>query len=308
MDWAQLESFYHIATQGSLSKAAEVVHRTQPALSQQLKTFENSLGYPLFKRLGRQRLVLTEEGQRVLAFAEDVFLRHGRLLDELETVGGRHAGRLRLAAGTATLSLMLPGVVRAFRKACPEARLTLFDRPPEQSMDMLGRGKVDLAVALESQTPSHLVAHHWLTGHYALMTAADHPLTRASCITLEDIARCPIIKLPSNVKFASAYRIEQAFFDLGLRMDLFLEAGNIYLMAEYVRRGFGVSLVTSLENGLPLFPGELAFIPLDHLFAPERILICTRGGTAPSPLAQTFLGLALRGRNGGPLSGQDCSR
>lgn len=293
MDWMHLESFYYAATLKSLSKAATVMHRSQPALSKQIKALETALGCQLFTRLNSRNMVLTEEGRRVLSFAEDVFQRRGGLLRELESLRNGGAGRVTLAAGTATLSLMLPDAVSRFRREYPEARLTLLERSPDVALEMLSRGRIDLTLALESQVPAHLVTYYWKMAHFVLMVPRGHGLTRCGILRLEDVARYPIIKLASNIRFASGTKLEQSFAEQGLKMDVFLEARNIYLMGEYVRRGFGVSLVTSLAGGLPLFPEELEFLPLDHLFSPERILICARKNAPLSLCAQSLLNILL---------------
>ena len=290
MDWSQLRSFYFIATLGSISRAAEAVYRSQSALSQQLKALETHLRCPLFRRIGKQKMVLTEEGQQLFAFAKDVFLRHRQLVEDLENTRLKRKGVLRLAAGTATLSLMLPPVVSSFSTRHPDVNITLYDKSPEQALSMLANGQVDIAVALASSVPASLTVHPWLTGHFSLMLPTGHPLT---CLTepvsLEHMARYPIIKLASNTRFASTDRLEKALYDQGLSMRVFMEAGNIYLMAEYVRRGFGISMVVTPESGLDLFAGLVTFVPLDHLFSPEAILVCTREKSAPTSLPHAFL-------------------
>ncbi len=288
-----LETFYHAATLKSLSKAAMVMHRSQPALSKQIKALESSLGCRLFTRLNSRNMVLTEEGRRVLLFAEDVFQRRGGLLRELESLRNGGAGRATLAAGTATLSLMLPDALVRFRREYPGAKLTLLERSPDVAFEMLSRGRIDLTLALESQVPGHLVTYPWKTAHFVLMVPRGHELTRCGTIRLEDIARHPIIKLASNIRFASGTKLEQSFAEQGLPMNFFLEARNIYLMGEYVRRGFGVSLVTAPAGGLPLFREELEFLPLDHLFNPEHILICAWKNAPLSPCAQSLLHILL---------------
>ena len=293
MDWMYLKTFYYAATLKNLGKAAAVMHRSQPAVSKQIKALENSLGCQLFTRLNSRNMVLTEEGQRVLQFTEDVFQRRVGLMRELESLRNGEAGRVTLAAGTATLSLMLPDAMERFRERYPSARLTLLERSPDVALDMLSRGKIDLTLALESQVPAHLTTYHWKTAHFVLMVPRGHELTRCVEIRLEDVARFPIIKLASHVRFASGTKLEQTFAEQGLSMNVFLEARNIYLMGEYVRRGFGVSLVTSLAGGIPLFRDELEFLPLDHLFSPERILICTRRNSSLSPCARSLLEVLL---------------
>ena len=299
MDWQQLKSFYHIATLGSLSKAALAMHRSQPALSKHLKLLEASLGCRLFTRLNSRTMRLTEEGRCVLRFAEDVFARHGLLQAELEDLKKEGAGRVTLACGAATLSLMLPDVITRFRESYPHAKLTLLEQSPDVAFDLLARGSADLALALDSQVPSYLQTYKWRQVHYLLMLPKRHPLLDRSRITIEDIAGYPVIKLFSNIRFASGMKLEQAFAERGLEMDVFLEARNIYLMADFVRRGFGVSLVTALSDRLPLWDEELEFIPLDHLFSPEMIMICTRKNTALSPCAAALLSMLLQSASGG---------
>lgn len=292
MDWAQLRSFYYIATLGSISRAAFAVYRTQSALSQQLKTLESHMGCPLFERQGKQKLILTEEGRQLFRFAEDVFLRHRELMESLDDMRQKRKGYLRLAAGTATLSLMLPDVLTLFTAAHPDVAVTLYDKSPEQALTMLLQGKVDLAVALASRVPGNVQPHPWLHGHFSLMLPKGHPLNCVERVTLRDIADYPVIKLASNTKFASADLLERAMYEEGVPMRVFMEAGNIYLMAEYVRLGFGVSMVVVPDGGFKLFPGELDFVPLAHLFPPETIVLCSRKDVEPTPLVHAFLDCA----------------
>jgi DNA-binding transcriptional LysR family regulator len=177
----------------------------------------------------------------------------------------------------------------------PEASLTLYDRPPGTGLELLREGKVDLAIALESQIPSHFRSYWWRMGHFTLMLPKGHELVHIPHPTLEQIARYPFMKLFSNVRYAATNKIESAFFDRGLAFKLFLEAGNIHLIAEYVRRGLGISMVLSPEEGLDLFAGQLDFVRLDHLFPPESVRICCRKEAPLSSLGRFFLDTVLEG-------------
>ncbi len=296
MDWQHLNSFYNIATLKSLSRAALVMHRSQPALSKHLKLLEASLQCRLFTRLNSRSMILTEEGNCVLRFAEDVFARYDLLQAELESLKNDGAGKVTLASGTATLSLMLPDVISRFRECFPKAKITLLEQSPDAAFEMLAKGGADLALALESQVPSYLKTYKWKPVHYLLMVPRRHPLLHCGQITIEDIARYPIIKLFSNIRFASGMKLEQAFAERGLVMNVFLEARNIYLMAEFVRRGFGVSVVTALSDEVPLWNEELEFVPLDHLFKPEMIMICTRKNITLSSCANALLTMLLQAK------------
>lgn len=295
MDWTQLKSFYYIATLGSITKASEAVHRSQPAVSQQLRTLEEDIGHPLFERLGKQKMVLTVAGQRFFSFAEEVLRLQREMLSDMEAVNDLSRGRVVVSAASATMGLMLSDPIKRFMDRYPGANLTLFDRHPGRGLELLREGKVDLAIALESQVPRHFTSYRWLQGHFVLMLPKGHELTRTFRPSLEKIAEYPFIKLIANVRYAASSKLERAFFDTGLDFKLFLEAGNIHLMAEYVRRGFGISMVLAPEHGLDLFPGQLDFVLMDHLFPPESVRICCRKDTPLPPLVRLFLETVLGG-------------
>lgn len=295
MDWTQMKSFYYIATLGSITKASEAVHRSQPAISQQLRALEDEMGHPLFERLGKQKMVLTAAGRRFFAFTEDALRLQRELQSDMETVNDGSRGRVVISAASATLGLMLADSVQQFMVRYPKASLTLYDHHPGKGLDLLREGKVDLAIALESQIPRFFTSYWWLQGHFVLMVPKGHELTRMPRVRLEKIAEYPFIKLIPNVRYAASNKLEQAFFDMGLSFKLFLEAGNIHLMAEYVRRGLGICMVLAPEGGLGLFPDQLDFLPMDHLFPPESVRICCRKDAPHSPMVRLFLDTVLEG-------------
>lgn len=288
MDWDQLKSFYYIATLGGISKAAQVVHRSQPAVSRQLRALEESLGSTLFERKGRQKFILTPAGRRLLSFADDVLFRHRELLTDLESINLGGDCHVHVSAPAATMGLMLAEPVRLFRDKYPKTKLVMLERPPGVGLELLREGKVDLTHAMASQVPSQFRAHVWLPGRFVLLVPKEHPLSRVRKPTLTQIAGYPFIKLNSNVRFASAHKVDQAIFDTGLQLQVFLESGNIYVAAEYIRRGLGVGIVFAPENGLDLFPGQIDLVNLDHIFPPDTAVVCSRKDPL-SPMAGRFL-------------------
>ena len=295
MDWTQLKSFYYIAALGSITKAAEVVHRSQPAVSQQLKALEDDIGQLLFERLGKQKMILTAAGQRLFLFAEETLRLHREMVSDMETINDTQCGKVVVAAASATLGLMLSDPVRSFKERYPKAGITLFDRHPSKGLDLLREGKVDLAIALESQIPRNVTSYWWLQGHFVLMLPKGHELTRFPQPSMEKIAEYPFIKLIPNMRYAASNKLEKAFFDRGLTFKLFLEAGNIHLMAEYVRRGLGICMVLAPEGGMDLFPGQLDYIPMDYVFPPESVRICCRKNAPLAPMPRLFLDFVLEG-------------
>jgi LysR family transcriptional activator of nhaA len=98
LNYHHLLYFWTVAREGSITRACEVLHLTQPAVSAQLRTLERALGEPLFERRGRT-LVLTETGHVVQRYADEIFTL-GRELQE--TLAGRPAGRRGSSSASST--------------------------------------------------------------------------------------------------------------------------------------------------------------------------------------------------------------
>lgn len=99
MDIYQLRTFVVVAREGSVTRASEVLHLSQPAVSAHIKTMEEGLGLNLFERTPRG-MSLTRDGERLLAKAEQTLAAHQELMDEAARNRGELTGRLRIGAGT----------------------------------------------------------------------------------------------------------------------------------------------------------------------------------------------------------------
>ena len=99
MDIYQLKTFIAVARQGSITRASELLHLSQPAVSAHIKAIEDALGLSLFDRTPKG-MSLTADGQRLRAKAEQTIAAHQELMDEATRSKGRLAGKLRLGAGS----------------------------------------------------------------------------------------------------------------------------------------------------------------------------------------------------------------
>src|SRR5262245_3653848 len=124
MSWltASLEGFLHVAELGSVSRAADRLHVTQPAVTKQIRALERSLGLPLVERTGKG-IRLTEAGELVARYGR----RGARVLDEcrqaLAELDAGSRGRLTLGAGVTTSVFRLPSWLRKFRKDRPNVEV-----------------------------------------------------------------------------------------------------------------------------------------------------------------------------------------
>lgn len=134
-----------IAQEGSLTRAAQKLFITQPALSHSLTGIERSLGQPLFRRESRG-LVLTYAGERYCETAREILRMYGDLEQQLGEIGGLRRGRV-LVGMTRFLSMeLMPRVFPAYRRRYPGVELQLREEPSGRLLELLSTRQLDLGV------------------------------------------------------------------------------------------------------------------------------------------------------------------
>jgi DNA-binding transcriptional LysR family regulator len=295
MEWQQIVGFHQVARQGSFTKAAEATFRTQSALSQQVKALEEELGCRLIERIGKRKLRLTEAGERFFQFTRSILASYEGLREELQEIQGTPTGNLRLAAPFTTLYHLFPGVLRAYPPRFPQVRLSILDRSQREVIELVRLGDIDFGLALESAAPRDLATRRWREVEMVLMTPRDHPLTRLPRVTVEEIARYPLILPPRGQRSPGRQTLEALFQKQGLEYQVVMESSNVELSSLYVELGLGISFATMVKD-LPLAGRRpLAFIPMSHYVAPDFIAVILRQDKIISGYMQAFLDLLFAG-------------
>lgn len=241
MEWQQIIGFYQVARTGKFTRAAEITYRTQSALTQQIKKLEEELGCLLFERVGKRRLLLTPAGERFLAFAESVLTKYHGLVEEINELSGHQKGKLRIAAPYTTLNQLLPETIKTYIKQLPWVELSLLDRPQRSVIELVKNGDVDLGIAIESMLPLNLNKKRWKKVESVLAVPVSHPLTRVERVSLEEIARYPLILPLKSAANNNRKKLEELFRANNIFYRVAMEASNIELSAVYVEMGLGIS-------------------------------------------------------------------
>lgn len=276
MEWQQVLGFYHVARLKSFTAAAEATFRTQSALSQQIKSLEREFGCALFERAGRGNLVLTPEGERFQAFAEKALTGLESFREEIDELKKGRKGNLRFAAPFTTLYHLFPEFVRNYVEKFPGVELTLLDRQQESVIELVREGAVDFGFALEQAVPKGLTAIAWKEVETVLLVPEAHPLCSLKRVGLRHIARYPLIFPPKHLMHSGRAALEEKLRRRGLGYRIAMESSNIELTSVYVEMGIGVSLGKIVRDLPALKHRKLEFLPLGHLFGPERIALIMR--------------------------------
>ncbi|MDH4204448.1 MAG: LysR family transcriptional regulator [Desulfobacteraceae bacterium] len=287
MEWQQILGFYHVAKLGSFTKAANTTFRTQSAISQQIKNLEEELGCQLFERIGKRKLRLTSAGNRFFKFSETILERHSSLIEELNEIKGYQKGRLRVAAPFTTLFHLFPLALKHYIKQFPNVELTILDRSQQDIFGLIKNGDIDFGLVLESIVPKDFTALRWKKVRTAVITPVDHPLAKAKRVTLKQIGKYPLILPPVNLKYRNS--LEERFQKLGIDYHIVMESSNVELTSLYVEMGLGISFATVVKDLPELKKRKLKFLPMDHLFKPDYIVVVMRKDKTLISYKQAFV-------------------
>jgi DNA-binding transcriptional LysR family regulator len=289
MEWQQIIGFYHVARLNSFTRAAEATFRTQSALSQQVKSLERELGGPLVERIGRGNLRLTPAGELLFAYCQSALDGRKHFLSELNRLRGRYAGRLSLAAPFTSLYRLLGDVLVTFFRQYPEVEPTLFERTPQEIVDGVRSGEVDIGMVMASSAPKDLIVKPWKSAQCVLLAPAGHPVAARKRLTLTAIAEYPLILLPRNQRYASRDNLEEKLQAAGLPCRIVMESSNLVLSAEYVKLGLGLAFVKLVDGFEEHLPPGLVIVPLNHLFKKDSLAVVYRKTKKLADYEQVFL-------------------
>ena len=277
MELSQLISFFHTAQLGSISKAAEVVCRSQPAVSQQIKALEDEIGCKLFLRIGKRKLVMTEEGKRLQELAQSLQDEIDRTLEDIYAIGGGSRGQVSISAPFTTCFQILPAVLKRFATHFPNIAIAVFDRPQDAAVTMVRNGEVDFAIALEAAVPNGLYTVQWKRVVPVLILPLGHALVGRQKISINDIAEQKLILPPIRRKHPGRSLLEKSARVAGLKLDIVLESSNVEISSRLVEKGLGISFATVVENTHMLKGRDLDFVPLDNLMPSGNLVVAMRG-------------------------------
>lgn len=190
-DHRQLSAFLAIATHGSLGRAAEVLHVTQPALSRIVRRLEDQVGAPLFER-NSKGMLLTAVGQTLLPHAALMARVAGQASEELLALRGLARGSIKVGGIASAVSMILPQALQRVLARWPGLQAQITEGVWDRLADALANYEIDIVLAeatVESDAVVQIADCSWHDRTY-IVSATDHPLQHKSGLTLEDTLPC----------------------------------------------------------------------------------------------------------------------
>lgn len=175
LDLAALQAFFQVARLGSFSRAAEVLHRSQPAVSRQVQALEAALGFPLFAER-RPRVLLGDGGRALYAYAERILRLCGEASQTMEELRSLDRGRVRLAASTTPGGYILPALLARFSSRHPGIDIDLAVAPSVEVARRVAAGDADLGVLSGGMAGAEFFVQPLVADELILVAAPGHRL------------------------------------------------------------------------------------------------------------------------------------
>lgn len=237
-----LRYFVAVADELHFGRAAEKLGIAQPPLSQQIKSMEELIGYPLFERKPRVRL--TPAGEALLEVAKRTLLQVEEGLDLARRAGRGEAGKITVGFAASTLTTVLPEILRKFREQYPDVELRLRELSSAAQAAALADGSIDVGFLRGAVAHgADLICEPILREEFMTVLPPTHPLAERRQLPLSELAGEPFVHFPRPVAPTLFDQIAAACQRAGFRPRVVQEAQEWLTILGLVEAGLGVSLV-----------------------------------------------------------------
>ncbi|MBV6320709.1 transcriptional regulator CynR [Duganella violaceipulchra] len=272
-----------VAEHSNFTRAAEALHVSQPALSQQIRQLEESLGVQLLDRTGRT-VRPTDAGTAYIGHAR-------RALRELQAgeraihdVRDLSRGVLRLAMTPTFTAYLVGPVIERFHTRYPGIKLGIREMALDAIESALAQDEVDLAIAFSAVRSAELDCRSLFVEKLSVVVGAGHPFAlRPRAIGAADLASTPLALLTAD--FATRAHVDAYFQTHGIAPRIAIEANTISGIVEIVRRG---KVATILPDAIVRDNSALRSVALTPAFPHRSVALLSRKGAYQSAAASAF--------------------
>lgn len=288
MDINQLEVLATVAREKSFSRAAEVLNRTQPAISQAIRRLEQDVGERLFDRSSKDG-TLTFAGEVLLDHAKQMLNLRQAAVNAIREMRDLQYGKVTISANEHTVFYLLP-VIQEFRHLHPlikiEVQRGVASRIPKE---ITGR-EVELGVISFEPSDESLVSIPVMTDELTLIVAADHRFARRSSVSVKELGTETFIA--HNAPSPYRQKVLETFDKQKTRLNIAVELPSLEAIKRLVEKGVGVALVPRLTAKGEIASGQLVGIVVKEMKLERKLNIIYRKNSELSYAAQAFLKIA----------------
>ena len=272
MEIRVLKYFLLVAREENITKAANLLHLTQPTLSRQLMQLEEELGVQLFRR-SKHRIILTEEGMLLRRRAEEIVALADKTRDDLQRRGEQLSGTVAVGSGELQSSRFLTQLLTAFQRENPLVSFSIYSGNSDNIKERIERGLLDIGLL---QEPVDIAKYSFVRTpgreQWGVLVREDSELASRKSASPADLAAVPLI-LPEGEIVQNELLNWFGPYAEGLRVTA---TGNLlYNLASLVRAGGSSVLTLALDCS---YEG-LRFLPLSPALESNTVLVWKKAQT-----------------------------
>ncbi len=229
----------------NITAASQALYTSQPGVSKQVKMLEDELALALFIRKGKSLEGLTEAGEEVVRRARKILTEVDNIRSLSQEMSGQQLGSLQVATTHTQARYVLPDLLEAFQRQFPGITVNLQQGTSDQISRKVQDQEADFAIASgRSELFSDLITlpiYHW---ERTVLVKPDHPLAQLKRLSLEDLARYPIISYTHSFDIGSDQ--QRSFAKANCKPKVVFTAEDPDVIKTYVRKEMGIGIVACM--------------------------------------------------------------
>jgi DNA-binding transcriptional LysR family regulator len=286
INFNQLRIFYETANSLSCTMAARKLYITQPAVTTQVKHFEDFCNLKLFKKKGRN-LILTDEGATLLQCARKIFEYEKEIEDIIEEMRALKRGVLRLGTTKTYTRYFMPFLITSFREAYPQIKIHLDEGSSADMIHSLLDLKNEVAIIAKAEENPDVRFIPFSQEELILILAPDHRLASKKMVSFKELCKDPIIMKETGS--GTRKLVNELFIKNRCAPNVLMETSNTEFIKQLVQRGDGISFVVREAAVNELQEEKLVTVPLRGPKLFLDVSIAYLANQHLSPPAQAFL-------------------
>ncbi|MEJ2165152.1 MAG: LysR substrate-binding domain-containing protein [Desulfobacterales bacterium] len=282
----QLRIFYYAAKNLNFTAAANDLFITQPAVTFQVKSFEEYCNLKLFKNKGRN-IFLTDQGKTLYEYAEKIFQYEKEIENAIDEMRELKRGVLSLGTTKTYARYFMPLVITTFHRNFPDIKIQLNEGSSAEMIYSLVDFKIEVAIIAKAIEHTEVNFYPFSKEEMALIVAPDHPLTQKKEITFKDLAQEPFIMKENGS--GTRKLVEELFAREKCSPSVLMETSNTEFIKQLVQRGEGISFLVREAVAAELKDKSLSDMPLKGRKIFMDVSIAYLKGQVLSPPARAFV-------------------
>ncbi|MBL4756911.1 MAG: LysR family transcriptional regulator [Rhizobiales bacterium] len=285
----RLRTFVVLAKTGSFQRTSDIVGRSQPAVSEQIRSLEESLGVPLFHRKTRS-VSLTQVGELLFSRVERILAELDDLLNDVQDIATLESGQVRIGVTPTLAGYMLPQILQSYQDKFPGVRVHFVDEPTLTLERMVIDRELDFYFGPKPTLNSGLSFSVVAKDEYVVVVPKNHPLSKKKKVSIDALKKENFLLMKPGTMVRR--EVDEFFAGRSIRIEPIEEVSNHFTLGGLVAAGRGITMLPYLALLLIGHPG-IAIVRISDATLYRDLGIATRGDYRPAPAVTAFMNMMV---------------